>query len=344
MSWRSYSREMRRRLDNQFLKSNIEKEKELDEVRWITKTMLSQSSLLIDDQNKSCALGLENRMNGSMDEKLRLREGMSALFNILKKHVTPKMIKYNTRVKTVDWSEFNLFNLRRGHQSKVKVKIFGGLEFKADHVIMTVPLGYLKQHAREMFVPELPKTKLDAIENLGWTCASTAALVYDEPIEPVDYIWGGTDVGNSKVSKYLTGRFRIKNHPFHANILELTALSRGLEGIPDRELLHEVSRVLIANNVLHSRTLVSVYRSNWLKNPHFLGTHPYLTTECDGSEMAALAEPLTQEGRPIVQFAGDVTHGNLRCLSHAAVASGEREADRLAAHYDLLHGYDNVLH
>lgn len=53
------------------------------------------------------------------------------------------------------------------NNAKVKVDLDNGETIYADHVIVTSSLGYLKQHALQMFYPQLPDKLLNTINGLG---------------------------------------------------------------------------------------------------------------------------------------------------------------------------------
>lgn len=52
----------------------------------------------------------------------------------------------------------------RSEETLVQVKTFNGQVYKADHVIVTVPLGVLKDKHKYLFTPKLPDYKVNAIE------------------------------------------------------------------------------------------------------------------------------------------------------------------------------------
>lgn len=54
-----------------------------------------------------------------------------------------------------------------------------GEQIKADRVIVTVPLGVLKDRTIQ-FIPDLPKWKSDSIERLGFGVMNKVCLVYEQ--------------------------------------------------------------------------------------------------------------------------------------------------------------------
>lgn len=73
-------------------------------------------------------------------------------------------VRLGTRVERVDSSGKE----EAGENGGLVVEVLGGGRDVFDEVICTVPLGYLKRNAREMFVPPLPERTLAAIASLGY--------------------------------------------------------------------------------------------------------------------------------------------------------------------------------
>lgn len=77
---------------------------------------------------------------------------------------------------------------------------------------------------------------------------------------------------------------------------------------------------------------ISIYRTEWAKNPHFLGSYSYPSVKGDaiGASAAALAEPiLDSDSQPIIQFAGEATNSHHFSTVHGAIESGWFQAQKL---------------
>lgn len=75
-----------------------------------------------------------------------------------------------------------------GHQAAVKLHFLDGSTMSADHVILTVSLGVLKQGIREetaMFNPPLPSFKTEAITKLGYGVVNKLFLQLSPTIQQV---------------------------------------------------------------------------------------------------------------------------------------------------------------
>lgn len=91
-------------------------------------------------------------------------------------------------------------------RDKVKVICDNGIEYYADHVICTVPLGVLKENHETLFQPKLPQYKLDSIDHLLFGTVDKIFLEYDRPflnqdISEVMLLWDSIDDSNTSVEK-----------------------------------------------------------------------------------------------------------------------------------------------
>lgn len=68
-------------------------------------------------------------------------------------------VKYNKEVTHIKWNNVPA--------NKVLVECSDGSSYAADHVILTVSLGVLKEKAHSIFYPALPPKKLKTIE-VSW--------------------------------------------------------------------------------------------------------------------------------------------------------------------------------
>lgn len=98
-------------------------------------------------------------------------------------------------VSNIDWS--------RSADEKVTVKCSDGSVYRADHVIVTASVGVLKANYKEMFTPQLPRVKSNAIEGIGFGKVQKVFLEFDEPWWPKDWtnvqlLWTKADVDEIK--------------------------------------------------------------------------------------------------------------------------------------------------
>lgn len=88
-------------------------------------------------------------------------------------------IELNKTVKNIDWSEAN--------DGYVKLYCSDLSTYEADHVILTVSLGVLKANHKNLFNPNLPALKQNAIEGLEIGTINKIFLEYEEPFWPSDW-------------------------------------------------------------------------------------------------------------------------------------------------------------
>lgn len=77
---------------------------------------------------------------------------------------------------------------------------------------------------------------------------------------------------------------------------------------------------------------IELIRSTWYSNPFTRGSYSYRSSGSKSLNVFAsdLAEPLlTENGQPIVLFAGEATHDRYFSTVHGAIESGFREAKRI---------------
>lgn len=85
-------------------------------------------------------------------------------------------IYYSTRVTSIEW----------GNNEKVQLKTENGQNYEVDHVIFTPSAGVLKAKHKELFKPNLPADKIDAIEKIGYDAVMKMALQYEKRWWPED--------------------------------------------------------------------------------------------------------------------------------------------------------------
>jgi len=98
------------------------------------------------------------------EEELLITNGFDKIITYIAQDLD---IKLNTRVNMIDYSD-----------DKVLISHSDGV-LEADYVLVTVPLGVLRSKAIE-FCPELPDSKIDAIQKIGINCTNKFLLVFDQ--------------------------------------------------------------------------------------------------------------------------------------------------------------------
>ncbi|XP_054089985.1 spermine oxidase [Zeugodacus cucurbitae] len=266
-------------------------------------------------------------------------------------------ILFGIRVKEINWK-----------RSDFKVEVYcenTSAVFLVDHVIVTVSLGVLKNRVHHLFTPELPASKLNAIDGLGFGSIMKIYLEFPAPFWNSQWtgfamLWREQDLAEIRGSQRawledIYGFYRVPRQP--------CTLVGWLVGshIP---LVETMSDFDVINGCLYllrrflphwtiSQT-VDFARSTWDTNPNFRGAFSFrsLKTEELSTSPAELAQPITMLGpapmyrvstplkgalavKPVVQFAGEATHDCFFGTVHGAVESGIREAQRLEGYYSV---------
>ena len=110
---------------------------------------------------------LEYAIDDFDGDQVFLVEGYTPIIEELARPVQEaSMIDTSTKVGSIDWSD-----------SPVKIQTSNGT-YTTKAVVLSIPLGVLKERHQSFFKPELPKPKLEAIESLGFGTLDKIFLVY----------------------------------------------------------------------------------------------------------------------------------------------------------------------
>ncbi|XP_008821396.2 peroxisomal N(1)-acetyl-spermine/spermidine oxidase isoform X2 [Nannospalax galili] len=104
---------------------------------------------------------------------------------------------FDKPVKTIHWNGSFQEAAFPGETFPVLVECEDGARLPAHHVIVTVPLGFLKEHQVTFFEPPLPAEKAEAIRKIGFGTNNKIFLEFEEPFwEPscefIQVVWEDT--------------------------------------------------------------------------------------------------------------------------------------------------------
>ncbi|KAK6533090.1 hypothetical protein TWF281_007249 [Arthrobotrys megalospora] len=224
----------------------------------------------------------------------------------------------------------------------VTLKFADNSEFTADKVIVTLPLGVLKQEKGVEFDPPLPGAKRDAIHRLGFGLLNKVIMVYEKafwdienagfgclrgPEEGKDenllssyekkrgrfYIWWNTTdaVGRPTLVGLMVGDAaeQVENESTEVVVKEATSILKrcwGEDKVPDRPKECVVTR--------------------WRKDPFAFGSYSYVAPGSTGADYDTIAEPINDQ----IFFAGEHTSRKYPATVHGAYISGLRVAGEVA--------------
>ena len=198
----------------------------------------------------------------------------------------------------------------------------GGVS-EADFVVVTVPLGVLKNNTIA-FVPELPVAKRDAIEKIGMNCVNKFLLTWDTAFwDDVQYI---------SYTPEQADRFNyfVNVKKFHPSVNALMTFAyadqaRQSEGMSDQEVIDAIMSHLKDIYGADIPAPTHLLRTRWQSNENSFGAYSYTAV---GTEMQHF-DDLAQDVNGRVFFAGEHTEADYFSTVHGAYLSGIREADKI---------------
>ncbi|XP_070607566.1 peroxisomal N(1)-acetyl-spermine/spermidine oxidase isoform X1 [Erythrolamprus reginae] len=266
-------------------------------------------------------------------------------------------VRFNKPVKTIHWGRPESEEGAAGRLFGVQVECEDGETFLADHVIITVPLGFLKEHQESLFCPPLPPQKLEAIQRLGFGTSNKIILEFEQPFwkpdtEIVEVVWENkspleerpSDLRNTWFQK-IAGYVVLQPPERHGHVLCGFIAGREsefMETLSDSEVLTTLTQIFRkATGRPQLAPPKNILRSRWHREPYTRGSYSYIAVGSSGEDIDRLAQPLPEETSgskvlPQLLFAGEATHRAFFSTTHGALLSGRREADRLIRLYDSL--------
>uniref|UniRef100_A0A182K5Y6 Amine oxidase domain-containing protein n=1 Tax=Anopheles christyi TaxID=43041 RepID=A0A182K5Y6_9DIPT len=235
----------------------------------------------------------------------------------------------------------------RADNGYVLITTDDGTQYEADHVVVTVSLGVLKENYRTMFTPALPTVNQRAIDGLNFGTVNKLFILYDAPIpkgfaNSASLLWRKPDLDELRRSKHAWAEavivlFHVDHQPNVLGVWLNGREGRQAELLPDEVIREGLAYLLgIFFKNLHFGNVRDIIRSKWSTDRLFRGSYSSrsIVTEKLGTGAQYLASCLTSnDGSPVVMFAGEATSRFHFSTVHGAIESGFREADRLLALY-----------
>ncbi|KAK5853959.1 hypothetical protein PBY51_015068 [Eleginops maclovinus] len=274
--------------------------------------------------------------------------GYEGLVKSLMSELPTDLVTYNRPVRCVHW------NNTEKKENSVMIEC-DDEKIDADHVIVTVPLGYLKKHHSTLFSPHLPQHKLHSVERLGFGTTNVIYVEFDSPwwdaeCENIYLVWEDEDgmvdqvpdVQRSWIKK-LFGFTVLKPTERYGHVLcgwIAGHESEYMETLSEQEVTHTMTQLIRRFKGNPSITPRRVLRSQWFHDPWTCGSYSYPGIGCSAQDLENMIEPLPTNGsllQPLqVLFAGEATHPCYFSTVHGALLTGWREADRLISHYSSI--------
>ncbi|UYV68837.1 PAOX [Cordylochernes scorpioides] len=248
-----------------------------------------------------------------------------AIIHYLSSAFPPECISTHHQVSHIDWTKTN---------DHITVSCTNGATFSTNHVIVTIPLGVLKSCHEDLFHPNLPEDKVEAISNLGFGVVDKIYLYYERPflnpeVREVILLWGveGPSPWYSKIFSFLRERETL-----------LVAWLSGqeaehMETLTNSEVAECCTSVLqrfLADPCIPLPC--SVVRSRWRQDPHVQGSYSFIPSSASHKDIQRLASPIYRDpyqSKPMLIFAGEATHPKFYSTTHGAFQSGQTAAAQL---------------
>lgn len=230
-------------------------------------------------------------------------------------HVESK-ISYNTVVETIDYSG----------NKQVRVITRDGQELLADKVILAIPLAVMDD---VQFIPELPASKIEAMENVFVASGLKVWIEFDERFYPdiqiTSSIFGFFDEGPGADSFYFDAVFRKPSNRTCLTYFNVGFDAEEISSLSDdailSKLLAQLDKIFDGQATQH---YVNHYVKNWANVPFIRGAYSVDWANYDWT-LQELSRPLDQK----LYFAGEHTEAVEVSTVHGAAISGRRAAQRV---------------
>jgi len=204
-------------------------------------------------------------------------------------------------------------------------------EFSADRVLVTLPLGVLKNGAVK-FDPVLPSKKIAAIRRLDMALLNKVVMrfpgvFWDSEYESISG-FGNTRLGGSKISE-ISNFINLQPVVGAPILLGIFGgdFSKRSELLSDGELTALAMltlRRIFGSGIAEPEAVV---RTRWRSDPFSFGSYSFIPVGAFAKDREVLGEPIGER----VFFAGEATNRRYPATVHGAYLSGVREASRIAA-------------
>lgn len=127
-------------------------------------------------------------------QTVELKFGYCSILDLMCEKIPDDTIYRNHAVEKIDWTDFRSEECDKNEdagsvckciekelEQQIKVFCDNGVVFEADHVIVTIPLGYLKENADNLFNPPLSEKKIKAIQSVGFGTVNKIFLEFKDP-------------------------------------------------------------------------------------------------------------------------------------------------------------------
>ncbi|XP_017780334.1 PREDICTED: spermine oxidase-like [Nicrophorus vespilloides] len=242
------------------------------------------------------------------------------------------------------------------NSDEISINCSNDSTFKADHVIVTLSAGILKEQHLKLFVPQLPFYKALAIDGQGFGTVNKILIKFphkwwkdedtsfcflwteDDKMNILNQFPQGPKKNGKSWLEDISGFFVIDSDSTTLLCWMVGEFAREVEMLDDKiiesgcmflleKFLGKFYEIPSASNFICSR---------WFSNNHFRGSYSFKSVDNQErlTTSSKLIEPLVgANNKPLIQFAGEATHPKYFSSVHGAVETGFREASRILNYY-----------
>lgn len=233
-------------------------------------------------------------------------------------------------------------------QPKVKIECDNGDIYTAEHVIVTIPLGVLKEKAKSLFEPELPQYKVEAIDRLLFGTVDKIYLEYERPflnpsLTEIMLIWEDSPISSSSAASSSSSSDDTIAKTWHRKIYSFTKVTDTLllgwisgkeaeymETLPYEVVAEKCTEILrkFLKDPYVPQPRKCIF-TTWKNQPYSRGSYTSMAVGATQDDIETLAQPLyatPHQARPSILFAGEHTHSNFYSTVHGAYLSGRMAA------------------
>lgn len=223
-------------------------------------------------------------------------------------------IRLNSRVTEVNYTSI---------KSLVNVN---GDSVEADYVIVSVPLGVLKNNSVS-FTPTLPIDKQGAIENTKMGNVNKFLFSWNTPFWETDVQYIGYTPDTKGKFNYFMNMLKFLPATNSLMTFAFGDYATVTETMSDAEIISEVMAQLktIYGNSIPNPT--NMLRTKWGQNINTFGAYSFAPNGTTSTDFDTMAKEISNK----LFFAGEHTIRDYRGTVHGAYLSGIREADKIIA-------------
>ncbi len=289
-----------------------------------------------DDLNLVSAWGYgaynEIGAQGTQSFDIVVKGGFSRLVHCIVDEIGKQNILLEHEVIEIDWNSVPISVKVKNNWDNLKV-------VTANYVLITTSLGFLKANHRQLFVPNLPQKKIEAIERMGFGKVAKIFLYYSRPF------WSRGTLENLKFARddqqydkqsdqdwtlRINGFEEVVDNP---NVIQAWVSGEetiSLEMAKEQEIVERCIKLLrqFTGDPSIGRP-DSILKTEWCSNRFIGGSYSYPTTKTLANDHCVIGESIFMPNSvsPLLLFAGEATHDCYFSTVHGARLTGLMRAN-----------------